>query len=294
MRKSYDLPQDDGSRRSRCPPSHHEMALTPHYAQASTRAPRPSPLSTQPPVSPGKVSPHHQQGSTMPSAAPAASPSHHLVSFASMGGEVPTRGRTIARMGQWHPCLLPQRRQSHHQARPILSCRLGLLPPTLYQRWGGAPPRRHAMLCLAVCSVWHLPCLQTQDLLMRIHGRWRPSTLLPESSNVGIDDTPFVNTWHGKPGNASQPQQSSAENGASGSIAGSPSRPYSLRNASACSCCVAAHRRTPCRFGVIADHLPPRPTNPPTQRSSVIPSGIVVCSYHNGGELDEMIALVVA
>ncbi len=77
-------------------------------------------------------------------------------------------------------------------------------------------------------------------------------------------------------------------------IAGSPSRTYSARNASACSRCVAAHRRTPCRFGVIADHLPPRPTNPSTQRSSVIPSGIVVCRYHNGGGLDKIIALVVA
>jgi hypothetical protein len=89
MRQSYHLPQDDGSRRSRCPPSHHEMALTPYYARASARAPRPSPLSTHSPVSPGKVSPHHQQGSTMPLAAPAASPSHHIVSFASMGGGSP-------------------------------------------------------------------------------------------------------------------------------------------------------------------------------------------------------------
>jgi hypothetical protein len=89
MRQSYDLSQDDGSRRSRCPPSHHESALTPYCAQASVRAPRPSPPSTHSPVLPGKVSPHHQQGSTMPSAAPAASPSHHLVSFASMGGGSP-------------------------------------------------------------------------------------------------------------------------------------------------------------------------------------------------------------
>jgi hypothetical protein len=59
---------------------------------------------------------------------------------------------------------------------------------------------------------------------------------------------------------------------ASGLIAGSPSRPYSTRNTSACSCCVVAHRRTPCRFGVITNHLPPRPTKPLTQRSSVIPS----------------------
>ncbi len=77
-------------------------------------------------------------------------------------------------------------------------------------------------------------------------------------------------------------------------IAGLPSRPYSARNASACSCCVTAHQRTRCRFGMIANHLPPRPTKPPTQRSSIIPSGIVVCRYHEGGGLDEPIVLVVA
>ena len=117
---------------------------------------------------------------------------------------------------------------------------------------------------------------------------------MPVSCNVGIDDIPFVDTWHGKPGVALPPQHSSAGNGASGSIAGSLSSTYSARNASACSRCVAAHWRTPCWFGVIADHLPPRPTNPPTQRSSVIPSGIVVCRYHHGGGLDDIITLVVA
>jgi hypothetical protein len=117
---------------------------------------------------------------------------------------------------------------------------------------------------------------------------------LPLSSCVGIDDTPSVDIWHGKPGDASPSQQSSAGNGASGSIAGLPSRPYSTRNASTCSCCVAAHRRTPCRFGVIADHLPPRPTKPPTQRSFVILSGIVVGRYYKGGKLDKTIILVVA
>jgi hypothetical protein len=84
------------------------------------------------------VSPYHQQGSTMPSAASAAYSSRHLKPFASMGGEVPTRGRRITCMGRWHPRLLPQRQQRHCQARPIPSCRLGLLPPTLYQRWGGS------------------------------------------------------------------------------------------------------------------------------------------------------------
>jgi hypothetical protein len=50
----------------------------------------------------------------------------------------------------------------------------------------------------------------------------------------------------------------------------------------------------PCRFGVIADYLPPRPKKPPTQKSSVIPSGIVVCRYHEGGGLNETIVLVIA
>jgi hypothetical protein len=47
-------------------------ALTPHYAQASTRAPQPSPPLTHSLVLPGNVSPHHQQGSTTPWAAPPA------------------------------------------------------------------------------------------------------------------------------------------------------------------------------------------------------------------------------
>jgi hypothetical protein len=55
-----------------------------------------------------------------------------------------------------------------------------------------------------------------------------------------------------------------------------------------------AHRRTPCWFGVIAYHLWPRPTKPPTQRSSIIPSRIVVCHYHKGGRRDSTIVLVVA
>jgi hypothetical protein len=111
-----------------------------------------------------------------------------------------------------------------------------------------------------------------------------PSTLLPLSSSIGINNTPFINAWHGKPGIALAPQQSSAENGVSGSIAGLPSRPYIARSISACSCYDVAHHCTPCRFGVIANHLQPRPTKLPTQRYSVIPSKIVVCHYHNRGK----------
>ncbi len=90
MRPTYGVPQDDGSRRShQCPPSHHEMVLTPKYAQASAQAPRPSQPSTGSPMSSAPVSPYHLQGSTMPSAAPAAYSSRHLVPFASMGGGSP-------------------------------------------------------------------------------------------------------------------------------------------------------------------------------------------------------------
>ncbi len=65
MRPTYGVPQDDGSRRShQCPPSHHKMALTPEYAQASARAPQPSQPSTGSPMSLAPVSPYHQQGST--------------------------------------------------------------------------------------------------------------------------------------------------------------------------------------------------------------------------------------
>jgi hypothetical protein len=117
---------------------------------------------------------------------------------------------------------------------------------------------------------------------------------LPVSCNVGIDDIPFVDTWHGKPGVALPPQHSSAGNGASGSIAGSPSSTYSARNASACSRCVAALRRTPYRFGVIADHLPPRPKSPPTRRFYAIPSAPVASRYHRGRGADDTNDRVIA
>jgi hypothetical protein len=90
MRPTYGGSQDDGSRLShRCPPSHHKMALMPEYAQASARAPRPSQPLTGSPMSSAPVSPYHQQGSTMPLAAPAAYSSCHLVPFVSMGGGSP-------------------------------------------------------------------------------------------------------------------------------------------------------------------------------------------------------------
>jgi hypothetical protein len=90
MRPTYGVSQDDGLRRShQCPPSHHEMALTPKYAQAAAQAPQPSQPSTGSPMLSAPVSPYHQQGSTMPSGAPAAYSSRHLVPFTSMGGGSP-------------------------------------------------------------------------------------------------------------------------------------------------------------------------------------------------------------
>jgi hypothetical protein len=140
MRPTYGVPQDDGSRRShRCPPSRHEMALMPKYAQASAQASRLSQPSTGSPMSLAPVSPYQQQGSTMPSAAPAAYSSRHLVPFASMGGESPTHGRTIARMGRWHPRLLTQRRHRHRQAWLTIQRQLGPIPPTHTKPWGGFP-----------------------------------------------------------------------------------------------------------------------------------------------------------
>jgi hypothetical protein len=48
-----------------------------------------------------------------------------------------------------------------------------------------------------------------------------------------------------------------------------------------------------CWFGVIVNHCQPRTTKPLTQRSSVIPSKIVVCPYYKGGRCDKTIILVV-
>jgi hypothetical protein len=91
MRHFTNLPPNYGSRRfERCPPSHHEMALSPHLAQASAQAPRPSRPTPPSTVTSAQVSPHHRRGSTMPSAAaPAAHSSLHFAPFVSMGGERP-------------------------------------------------------------------------------------------------------------------------------------------------------------------------------------------------------------
>ena len=124
--------------------------------------------------------------------------------------------------------------------------------------------------------------------------RQNPLTLLSPHSSIGINDTPSVDTWHGKPGAALPPSHSSAGKGASDSIPGLPYKPSNTRSASAYRCCVAAPRRTPCWFRVIVDHLQPWLTKPLTQRSSVTPSVIVVCRYHDGSRHDDITVLVVA
>jgi hypothetical protein len=66
MKHLYDMPQDDGLRRStRCHPAHPLMALPSHHVQASARTARPSGPLTRSPASIGKVSPiFNQRGST--------------------------------------------------------------------------------------------------------------------------------------------------------------------------------------------------------------------------------------
>ena len=69
MRHFSDLPLNYGSRQfKRCPPSHQEMALPPHLAQASARAPRPSQPTPDRTVLLVQVSPYNQWRSTMQSA----------------------------------------------------------------------------------------------------------------------------------------------------------------------------------------------------------------------------------
>ena len=120
------------------------------------------------------------------------------------------------------------------------------------------------------------------------------STLLSLPSSIGIDDIPSVDIWNGKSGAALPPSHSSAGKGASGSIAGLPYKPSNTRSAFAYGCYVPVPRRTPCWFGVIVDHLQPRPTKPSTRRSSVTPSVIVVFRYQDGSGHDDITVLLVA
>jgi hypothetical protein len=133
-----------------------------------------------------------------------------------------------------------------------------------------------------VASIWHMN--SPWDLLTQIHGWGMHSTLLPSSPSVGINDTPFVDTLHGKPGNASWPQPSSAGNNTSGWIAGSTSKPRNARSASTCVPCAMVFWRTPCQYGEIVVHLLPQPTTPPTPKFFVTHLGSVVSLCHYGGK----------
>jgi hypothetical protein len=151
-------------------------AQVPQPSQPSTDSPMSLALvspysqqrSTKPLAAPAAHSPCHNMGGECPRARPcnclhrlmapspmsfgASTPSyspHHFVPSGIMGGmySVGRQGQLdmVLAKGCWHPCPLPQGRQGHHQARPILSRQLGHLPPT-HQQWGGGLPWRHAML----------------------------------------------------------------------------------------------------------------------------------------------------
>ncbi len=183
--------------------------------------------------------------------------------------------------GWWCPCPLPQGRQGHYQAQPVLSCQLGHLPPTHQQTWGGVKGQWHPCgLCKGWKShhwAWHdrrqLIWQQQHRQMLPLHHQQQKGGLLRR--------------------NTALPPHSSAGNCTSGWVGDLPSKHCNVRSASACSCCVAAHRCTSCWFGVIVAHLWPRSTKPPTQRSSAIPSGTVVCCYNKGGGHDKTIILVI-
>ncbi len=158
MRPTYGVPQDDGSRRShRCPPSHHEMALTPKYAQAFARAPRPSQPSTGSPMSLVPVSPYHQQGSTMPSAAPVAYSSCHLVPFASMGGG--KSPHAAARSLVWVDGTLAC---YHRGGKTIAELGPSLLADSVFSH----PPSTNDG---GECCLGGMPCFGTQSPAFGIH-----------------------------------------------------------------------------------------------------------------------------
>ncbi len=78
-------------------------------------------------------------------------------------------------------------------------------------------------------------------------------------------------------------------NGASGLVAGLLHKPSCVRSASAFGCCVVVARQlTLCRFGVIPQ-VPPRPTNPLTQRLPDTLSGIVAPHNHCHNGVNETV-----
>ncbi len=59
---------------------------------------------------------------------------------------------------------------SHHPPPSSPTGQWGHYPIQTPLKLGEVPPWRHAVLWNAVASIWHPPCLNTQDLLMQIHG----------------------------------------------------------------------------------------------------------------------------
>ncbi len=108
-----------------------------------------------------------------------------------------------------------------------------------------------------------------------------PSRLLPSRSSVGINNTPFVDTLHSKPGAASPPLQYSAGTDASRWIAGLLSKP---RSASACNRSVEPHWHMPYWLGVIDNLLQSQPTPPLTPSFSLTLLGIVASLCHDRGK----------
>jgi hypothetical protein len=115
MREFSNFPWDDGSCRIlRCPPSHQEMALMPHYAHASARAPQPSHLPTPSTVLTGDKSPLTTKGGARCSQRPQRHiPLATSCPLQAWGGNVPKRGRTTAWVGGWHPRPTPLGHQCH-------------------------------------------------------------------------------------------------------------------------------------------------------------------------------------
>jgi hypothetical protein len=130
-----------------------------------------------------------------------------------------------AHQGRWHPHSLPFGCQCHH-----------FLPPTLLiSKSGGVKLHwRIAVLCWTTHNGYtFVTGMDGDEITLMVP----PLMLLCTPSSYGITTTQSGNTSHGNPGVASPPPQSSAGKGASGSIAGLPSK---SRSASVCARCAVA------------------------------------------------------
>ncbi len=103
------------------------------------------------------------------------------------------------------PARAMTQRCQFHLSHHLQLDRWNTLPPTLHCGGGWVPPWRHPVLWTKSSSILHTPCLGPCDFFMQIYGWMMHSTLSPSSSSVGIKDTSFVDTLHGKPSNTLQP-----------------------------------------------------------------------------------------